>query len=76
MALLHPFLGNMLVPHIMNNSGCSWFVMIQMGGGLYPTFTWATRAPEGSIWELAAKMAGNESFNNHTMAGDGSGEGQ
>jgi hypothetical protein len=34
------------------------------------------RAPEGSIRQLAAKVAGNESTNNHRAAGDGSGEGQ
>jgi hypothetical protein len=28
-----------------------------------------------SIQRLAAKVAGNESINNHTAAGDGSGEG-
>ncbi len=34
----------------MGESGCSWFVIIQVGGGgLYPTFTWATRAPEGAF---------------------------
>jgi hypothetical protein len=76
MALLRLFWGSALVPHIMGNSRCFWFAMIQGGGELYPTFTWATRAPEGSIWQLAAKVAGNKSFNNHTAAGDGSGEAQ
>jgi hypothetical protein len=47
MALLRPFRSNMLVPHIMGNSGCSWYVMIQVGRELYPTFTWETRALEG-----------------------------
>jgi hypothetical protein len=38
MALLRPFRGNTFVLHIMGNPGCSWFVMVQAGGGALPNF--------------------------------------
>jgi hypothetical protein len=37
-ALRRPFQGNMLNAHIVSNSRCAWFVMIQAGGGALPNF--------------------------------------
>ncbi len=54
MALLCPFWGNTLVPHFMGDSGCSWFVIIQAGGGALPNFylgnesTWGKHSAIGS----------------------------